>query len=303
MAEVEVRSATLDDVAAAVAVMNAESQRIRGRDDVNEVAVRGWWTQPPPFDLTRDVVLATRDGVIVGYGDLSDQAHDGMTFWLDVRGDAIAETHAELERRALSRVVAGGVVRAVADHADDRYQQYLSEQGYGRIRSSYRMGIELVGRSFEAQWPAGARLRTAREGTDEPLMHGLVEQSFADHWGFTPAPYDEWLHWLREMGDYDPSLCFIVEVDGVPAGVEICQPGEWGEPDRGWVGSLGVLPSFRGRGLGYALLMHAFAEFADRGQPRAGLGVDAENTTGALRLYERAGMRVLEQQDIWERRP
>ena len=35
---------------------------------------------------------------------------------------------------------------------------------------------------------------------------------------------------------------------------------------------------------------------------RAGSGVDAENTTGAVGLYERAGMRVAWQADIYERK-
>ena len=57
----------------------------------------------------------------------------------------------------------------------------------------------------------------------------------------------------------------------------------------------------RRTGLGTALLTHAFAEFQRRGRLRAGLGVDAESTTGAVRLYERAGMSVQWRWDIWER--
>ena len=49
---------------------------------------------------------------------------------------------------------------------------------------------------------------------------------------------------------------------------------------------------WRQRGLGLALLRHAFGEFYRRGQPRVGLGVDAQNPTGATRLYERAGMHI-----------
>ena len=41
-----------------------------------------------------------------------------------------------------------------------------------------------------------------------------------------------------------------------------------------------------------ALLLHTFGEFYRRGQPTVVLGVDAQNLTGALRLYERAGMHV-----------
>jgi ribosomal protein S18 acetylase RimI-like enzyme len=53
-----------------------------------------------------------------------------------------------------------------------------------------------------------------------------------------------------------------------------------------------VRKPWRKRGLGLALLHHAFGVFYSRGQPRIALGVDAQNPTGATRLYERAGMHV-----------
>jgi ribosomal protein S18 acetylase RimI-like enzyme len=64
------------------------------------------------------------------------------------------------------------------------------------------------------------------------------------------------------------------------------------EPGLAWVQILGVLPEFRQRGLAQALLRHTFEEYARRGLDRVGLGVDAENPTGAVRVYERAGMHV-----------
>ncbi len=103
MADVTLRAPTLDDVDAVVAVINRASRERRGRDEVDANAVQGWWTQPPPFDLARDAVVAVRDGEVVGYGDVGDQANDGSVLWLDVRGEATPEVHAELERRALER--------------------------------------------------------------------------------------------------------------------------------------------------------------------------------------------------------
>jgi ribosomal protein S18 acetylase RimI-like enzyme len=50
-----------------------------------------------------------------------------------------------------------------------------------------------------------------------------------------------------------------------------------------------------------ALLRRSFATFADRGVRRVILNVDAENSTGATALYERAGMRVVNRWDLWER--
>jgi ribosomal protein S18 acetylase RimI-like enzyme len=299
--DVVLRAPTFDDVDAVVAVINRASQDRRGRDEVDADVVRGWWTQPAPFDLPADVVVAVRGGEIVGYGDIGDQANDGSVLWLDVRGEAGREVHAELERRALVRRSADGVIRAIADERDVGLAALLAERGYRTIRASYRMGIDLPGKVFAASWPSGATVRTAVESVDEPLLHRLGEESFADHWGHTPTPYEEWLHWLRNMGVAEPSLWFVAEVEGVPAGLALCRPSEHGDPDCGWVSVLGVLPEHRRIGLGTALLVSAFAEFQRRGRLRASLGVDALSTTGAVRLYERAGMRVLWRWDIWER--
>jgi ribosomal protein S18 acetylase RimI-like enzyme len=52
-----------------------------------------------------------------------------------------------------------------------------------------------------------------------------------------------------------------------------------------------VRKPWRGRGLGLALLGEVFRLLAERGCAAVRLWVDAQNTTGALRVYERAGMR------------
>jgi mycothiol synthase len=44
--------------------------------------------------------------------------------------------------------------------------------------------------------------------------------------------------------------------------------------------------------LGELLLRTAFAEFAQRGEQRVALGVDAQNATGATQLYDRVGMQI-----------
>jgi ribosomal protein S18 acetylase RimI-like enzyme len=69
----------------------------------------------------------------------------------------------------------------------------------------------------------------------------------------------------------------------------------------GWVKSVGVRRNWRGRGIASALLRHAFAEFYRRGTRKVALTVDAESLTGALRIYERAGMRVVRRKEIFEK--
>lgn len=57
----------------------------------------------------------------------------------------------------------------------------------------------------------------------------------------------------------------------------------------------------RGSMLGLALLRQAFGAFYARGLRTVGLGVDAQNLSGATRLYERAGMVVAERYDHKEK--
>ena len=85
----------------------------------------------------------------------------------------------------------------------------------------------------------------------------------------------------------------------VVAGFALAFPQHAGDETLGWIDSLGVRPPWRRRGLGQTLLRTAFSRLHARGLRKVGLGVDAGNETGALRLYERAGMRVVRQGDNW----
>ena len=69
---------------------------------------------------------------------------------------------------------------------------------------------------------------------------------------------------------------------------------------RGWVGGFGVVPAWRGRGLGRRLMSELVARARAAGLRRLSLEVLAGNTA-ALRLYERAGMRVTRDLLVMER--
>ena len=72
-----------------------------------------------------------------------------------------------------------------------------------------------------------------------------------------------------------------------------------GDCTLGHITSLGVRERWRRRGLGQALLRHALHSLRERGLRAATLGVDGSNESGAVRLYERAGMRIAGQIDNW----
>ena len=49
------------------------------------------------------------------------------------------------------------------------------------------------------------------------------------------------------------------------------------------------------------MLRESLAEFERRGLPRVRLNVDSDNLTGAVRLYQGVGMRVVTSYDLWAR--
>ena len=142
-------------------------------------------------------------------------------------------------------------------------------------------------------------MRTFAAG-DERELYEADREAFADDWGRPDRPFDEW--WAKRGGaeNFDPSsdLPRVGRRRGSPA-YSICAPRRSAAASSDL---LGVRPAWRRRGLGLALLRHSFARASQRAaSTRVGLGVDAANATGATRLYERAGMRVLFQADVYEK--
>jgi mycothiol synthase len=225
----------------------------------------------------------------VGYADVN--VHGGNV-WLDVRGidpDALPALLDAIEERGMEK------------DPDKKLWSYTSAEdlplvdlyetaGYRRARHSFRMRIDLEPDQPAPVWPDGFSVRTMSDG-EERRVYDAQMASFADTWMFAPDPYESWLHWMVEEPSFDRSLWFLAEQDGELAGIVLSRAPE-NEPGLGWVRILGVLPQYRHRGLGQALLKHTFAEFQSRGFEAVGLGVDAENPTGAVRVYEHAGMHV-----------
>jgi len=271
-----VRPARAEDVEAAAEMLNEHSRRLHGTDDMTAADLLLYWTSPD-VELGQDVLLAeSPDGRLGGYADLG--VH-GDAVWLDVRGTNPATLPVMLE--AIEQ-------RATTKEPDKKLWGYTSagdaplvelfeRTGYRRARHSFHMRIDLDGDQSEPEWPDRVSVRAMREG-EERRVYEAQMASFADTWMFAPDPYDSWLHWMVEEPSFDRSLWFIAEQEGEVAGIILSRAG--------------VVPEYRQRGLGQALLQHTFAEFARRGFKAVGLGVDAENPTGAVRVYERAGMRV-----------
>jgi ribosomal protein S18 acetylase RimI-like enzyme len=184
-------------------------------------------------------------------------------------------------------------------------QKLFKDFGYRYLRSSYRMLIDMEETPPEPDWPDGLTIRTYDPGIDAEAVYLADQEVFRDHFGFVEEPFEEgfarFKHMMTGQEDFDPSLWWLAFEGDQLAGICLCRPHSYDDPDLGYVSTLGVRRPWRKRGLGLAFLHHAFGEFYRRGKRKVGLGVDAENLTGALRLYEKAGMHVHRQFDMFEK--
>jgi ribosomal protein S18 acetylase RimI-like enzyme len=168
------------------------------------------------------------------------------------------------------------------------------------------MRIDLSSPPAAARWPQGVTVRTVDVDSDLNDIVALFLESWRDHWGFVELPFDQaladWREGIKSDGErFDPTLWFLA-VDGDKiVGISLCNSHIADDATRGYVQGLGVRPAWRKRGIALALLHHTFAEFRRRGYAAVELDMDSQNLTGALRVYERAGMRAVRQSLSYEK--
>lgn len=231
-------------------------------------------------------------GRVVGYGDIAvgdeeialEAAAPGR--W-DVFLDWAEEEARTRRRRRVRTYIPSG-------HPAGRT---LAARGYRRWRSGLAMRADLEPAPPPAL-PAGIRVSAYRDSDAEPVRAALNEAFAADPF-FRETTPEEFREWLLLRRGFDPGLWVLGWDGGELAGVVLGFGESPGEPAVAWIEEVAVRPAWRRRGLGEALLRTAFLRLHAAGLRSVELGVDAENPTGAVRLYERVGMRAVRGGDHW----
>jgi len=310
------RSATLEDAQAFVDLSNRCTMELVGVPlyDLGETLTE--W-QAPDINLQTDTQLVfAPNGTLVGGVRIWDRVphvrlHADTWSHPDYRGQGIGSalcTWAEgRAQEALSQAPEGArvVLRQGSLTQNAPARALLEDRGYRPIRYFSRMVIEMDALPPTPIVPEGIIIRPFIRGQEERALVAAERDAFRDHWGFVERPleqeYEEWMHWIENDPDLDPTLWFVA-VDGEEiAGVALCFPKTAEDPEMAYLDSLGVRRPWRRTGLGLALLRHAFAACYERGKRKVALDVDAESLTGATRLYERAGMHMQRQEMTYEK--
>jgi mycothiol synthase len=310
----ELRAASLEDAPAIAEIVNEVCLAEIGVPWATVEETRDALTSPGRDPALADALLLGQDGEVVGYLQFEKVAEPlqidmlafvrphlwgrGLSAWLLRLGEERARARAALEPAGEH------IVLSVARFADNEPAGRLfATLGYAYERTFWMMRIELEGAPPAPFVPAGIVIRRFEPGRDEARVHAALAEGFAEHWGNPFPPYEEWLHHdiEGEGSRFDPSLWFVATVGDEVVGAALCRASSPRSEGTAQVAELAVREPWRRRGVALALLHSAFAEFHRRGIPRAELDVDAENATGATRLYERAGMHVAFSWEFWQK--
>jgi len=241
------------------------------------------------------VVFHEDPHVVVHAWGLISEAHHGLgigTFlhnWV-VKQASAATANAPAEARL--------AVRQRTLNGDRAAEAFLRKAGYTQTRHYWRMLIELDAPPPAPQWPEGIAPDAFDPRRDLRAAALASREAFQDHYGFVAGSLESELektrHYIESDPGFEPALWFLARdiEENTVAGLCLCAPAEAGDRTTAYVQNLGVRPAWRRRGIGRALLLHAFGQIYRRGTSRIALYVDAQSLTGATRLYESVGMKV-----------
>lgn len=293
------RPATLDDAPAVAELIRVLNETYLGAsgERVTAADVRDWWTSE---DLERTSLLLHAPSGELAAWSFARLREDSVSFDSFVAPALVGQglgsyliEHAERLTREFGREN----VHVATLAPDKRGRQLVESRGFRHLRTFFRMAIDLSAPPLEPVWPEGTTISSFSPG-EERIYHDVHEESFEDHWGHDRRTFEDWSQRNLERASFEPSLWFLARVQGEPAGVVMCAHSF----GIGWVDVLGVRRRWRRLGLGLALLRQGFRALYDAGDRRVGLSVDAASETGATRLYEREGMHVTWQADLWDKR-
>ena len=259
-----------------------------------------------------DMLLAEIDGELIAYGRVETFKNDaGERMY-----NHFAFVHPVWRRRGIGHAMLGWLQNRLreiaAGHPDDgpRYfESYVTDSavgteallvrdGYAAKRFFYEMRRPDLENIPDFPMPEGLEVRPVRPEHYRAIWEADVE-AFHDHWGFVEPAEADYQAWLADPVIFTPDLWQIAwdvatdQVAGQVRGFINHAENEQYQRKRGWCEFISVRRPWRRRGLARALIIRTLRIFRAAGMTESALGVDTENISGALRVYEDCGFRPI----------
>ena len=310
--EITIHTYRPDDLSALVALIN-EADAVDKLERATTLQEMEHEMSFPTASPETDCFLAWAGDRLVGYSDLYVRHGDPA---VDTESTIYCwgVVHPEWRRRGLGRLLLASTYRRAQEYLPTlvvrrvRFQctardveegriALYSSFGMVRVRYFVNLSRSLNGNLPPVEVPDGIRLRTFEPERDAEDVWRVDNEAFRDHWGHSEGRLEEFLHWIK-MPHFRPELWFLAEEEAtgeiVGLGLNVIDPDWIAQTGRreGYVDTLCVLREHRKRGLGRALLVQSLHALSQADMEAVHLHADADNLTGAMRLYERVGFQV-----------
>jgi GNAT superfamily N-acetyltransferase len=297
MKRYSVRPATFADLDAVYPVIAKQNCQDYGEPLITIHDLSKTWKG---MDLEHATCLAYADGNLAGYGELRD-GDSPFIYLVDPHNiDLGFQLLTVLETVALRQTKGNIEFFARVSENNRTLLKLFASYGYKTNLSFLIMELDLTQAPDMSSWPEGICVRTFIKNQDEQATYLADEEASADKGYHQPLDFDAWAKRMRLHDEtFDPNLWFLAydqpsaEIAGVALNLY------HSESNTGWIDHLGVRRPWRKKGIGKALLLHSFGEFYRRGIRRLKLSVDSRSLTNASRLYERIGMKTVQQYHIY----
>jgi mycothiol synthase len=259
-------------------------------------------------DPYQDILIAEIEGELIGYNRVFwDKLDDGTRIYTlfgfmlpKWRRHGIGRTMLHQAERRLREIA--------VDHPEDGpkfFQSWaadtevgtyklLESEDYKPVRYSFEMVRDLSVPIIDVPMPDGLEVRPV-EDDHLWLIFEAMNEAFRDHWGHRDATKEEYEQWMK-YPQFKPEHWKVAwdgdQITGTVQNIINEEENEEYKRKRGYTENIFVRRPWRKRGLARALLTQSLSYLKQLGMTEAALGVDAENLSGALRLYESVGFQA-----------
>jgi len=199
-----------------------------------------------------------------------------------------------------------GVPRYFESFASDTEvasEALLLSEDFKAVRFGFEMVRPLSKPIADKPLPEGLEVRPVA-----PEQYRAVwdanQEAFQDHWGYSPAKEEDYERWLNES-IFQPDLWQVAWDGNQVAGMVLdfvaeAENAEYNRK-RGYTEFICVRRPWRKQGVATALITRSMKMFKEMGMTEAALGVDTQNLSGALRLYESLGFRQIKRHSTYRK--